>query len=55
MIAGQCHCKTYVDGQRCDRCKNGYWNFTAENPDGCQGIYDGKVYETKFNYILFLM
>ena len=37
MIAGQCHCKTYVDGQRCDRCKNGYWNFTAENPDGCQG------------------
>ena len=37
MIAGQCHCKTHVDGQRCDRCQNGYWNFTAENPDGCQG------------------
>ena len=36
-VAGQCHCKTYVGGQRCDRCLNGFWNFTLENPDGCQG------------------
>ena len=37
MVAGQCHCKTYVGGPRCDRCLNGFWNFTLENPDGCQG------------------
>ena len=39
LIAGQCHCKTNVDGQRCDRCKNGFWNFTMENWDGCQGLF----------------
>jgi laminin beta 1 len=37
LVAGQCHCKLHVDGARCDRCQNGYWNFTLENPDGCQG------------------
>ncbi len=36
LIAGQCHCKPLVEGQNCDRCKNGYFNLTAENPDGCQ-------------------
>ncbi len=36
-VAGQCHCKDNVGGQRCDRCLNGFWNFTKENPDGCQG------------------
>lgn len=35
-VAGSCHCKTNVEGRRCDACKNGFWNFTAENPDGCQ-------------------
>ncbi|XP_015599371.1 laminin subunit beta-1 isoform X2 [Cephus cinctus] len=34
--SGRCHCKTNVEGRRCDRCKNGYWNFDIENPDGCQ-------------------
>ncbi|CAD5219384.1 unnamed protein product [Bursaphelenchus okinawaensis] len=34
--AGTCYCKTHVDGPRCDRCKNGFWNFTESNPDGCQ-------------------
>ncbi len=41
-VAGQCHCKTFVGGVRCDRCMNGFWNFTLENPDGCQG-YDTKA------------
>lgn len=36
MEAGSCHCKTNVEGLRCDLCKNGYWNFTDTNPDGCQ-------------------
>ncbi|XP_058795433.1 laminin subunit beta-1 isoform X2 [Phymastichus coffea] len=34
--SGRCHCKTNVEGRRCDRCKNGFWNFTELNPDGCQ-------------------
>eukprot|EP00094_Tigriopus_californicus_P009037 TCALIF_08711-PA protein Name:"Similar to LanB1 Laminin subunit beta-1 (Drosophila melanogaster)" AED:0.08 eAED:0.08 QI:0/0.86/0.81/1/0.86/0.87/16/623/1807 len=36
LLAGQCHCKTNVGGERCDRCMNGFWNFTLDNPDGCQ-------------------
>ena len=36
LIAGRCHCKPLVEGQRCDRCQNGYFNLTAENPDGCE-------------------
>lgn len=35
-LAGSCHCKKNVEGRRCDSCKSGYWNFTSENPDGCQ-------------------
>lgn len=37
LLAGRCHCKINVDGLKCDRCKAGYWNFTADNPEGCQG------------------
>ena len=36
LPAGHCHCKERVAGARCDRCQSGYWNFTAENPAGCQ-------------------
>ncbi|XP_017782768.1 PREDICTED: laminin subunit beta-1 isoform X2 [Nicrophorus vespilloides] len=36
LIAGACHCKTNVEGRRCDYCKGGFWNFTMENPDGCE-------------------
>lgn len=36
LLSGRCHCKAYVDGLKCDRCRAGYWNFTAENPEGCQ-------------------
>ncbi|KAI4494129.1 hypothetical protein M0802_009163 [Mischocyttarus mexicanus] len=34
--SGRCHCKANVEGRRCDRCKNGFWNFNPENPVGCQ-------------------
>ncbi|CAH2007905.1 unnamed protein product [Acanthoscelides obtectus] len=36
LAAGSCHCKANVEGRRCDVCKNGYWNFTDVNPEGCQ-------------------
>lgn len=36
-IAGRCICKKNVGGEKCDRCKVGFWNFQAENPDGCEG------------------
>ncbi|XP_012542845.2 laminin subunit beta-1 [Monomorium pharaonis] len=34
--SGRCHCKPNVDGRRCDRCKNGFWNFDPDDPEGCQ-------------------
>ncbi|XP_046482664.1 laminin subunit beta-1-like [Neodiprion pinetum] len=34
--SGRCHCKLNVEGRRCDRCKAGFWNFSPENPEGCQ-------------------
>lgn len=36
IVAGQCHCKLNVKGRRCDQCREGFWNFTTENPLGCQ-------------------
>ncbi|CAF0800708.1 unnamed protein product [Brachionus calyciflorus] len=30
-----CECKENVEGEKCDICKSGYWNLTANNPDGC--------------------
>jgi laminin beta 1 len=36
FISGRCHCKKNVDGRRCDKCMNGFWNFNKENPEGCQ-------------------
>ncbi|XP_050439565.1 laminin subunit beta-1-like [Adelges cooleyi] len=36
LESGRCHCKTNVEGRRCDVCKNGFWAFSEQNPDGCQ-------------------
>ncbi|KAL5112625.1 hypothetical protein TcWFU_007975 [Taenia crassiceps] len=35
-VAGRCVCKANVGGDKCDRCRVGYWNFRADNPDGCE-------------------
>ncbi|XP_064617027.1 laminin subunit gamma-1-like [Liolophura sinensis] len=32
---GQCLCKTYTEGERCDRCKAEFYNLNIDNPDGC--------------------
>ncbi|KMQ87955.1 laminin subunit beta-1 [Lasius niger] len=34
--SGRCHCKANVEGRRCDRCKNGFWNFEPDSLEGCQ-------------------
>lgn len=34
--AGACRCKTHVKGRRCDICREGYWNLTEANLDGCE-------------------
>ncbi|KAK6634441.1 hypothetical protein RUM43_011842 [Polyplax serrata] len=36
LESGRCHCKPNVDGRRCDRCKEGFWNFDENSPEGCQ-------------------
>ncbi|XP_072241454.1 laminin subunit beta-4 [Leuresthes tenuis] len=35
-LNGQCLCKANVEGQRCDRCKHGFFSLEQENPAGCQ-------------------
>lgn len=34
--SGRCHCKVNVQGRHCNECKNGFWNFDENNPEGCQ-------------------
>uniref|UniRef100_A0AC35F6W6 Laminin subunit beta-1 n=1 Tax=Panagrolaimus sp. PS1159 TaxID=55785 RepID=A0AC35F6W6_9BILA len=36
LVAGKCYCKSNVDGNNCDRCKNGFWDLRADDPDGCK-------------------
>ncbi|CAF3482923.1 unnamed protein product [Rotaria sordida] len=32
---GQCNCKTFAEGQNCDKCRPGFFNLDPMNPDGC--------------------
>uniref|UniRef100_A0A4W3GQ35 Laminin subunit beta 3 n=1 Tax=Callorhinchus milii TaxID=7868 RepID=A0A4W3GQ35_CALMI len=34
---GRCQCKENVEGQRCDRCKAGFYALSSSNPQGCRG------------------
>ena len=34
--SGDCNCKSNVTGSKCDQCRPGYYNLSADNPDGCQ-------------------
>ncbi|XP_058032258.1 laminin subunit gamma-2 [Ahaetulla prasina] len=38
-ISGRCVCKTAVAGEQCDRCKEGYYNLNARNPEGCSPCF----------------
>ncbi|XP_028398055.1 laminin subunit beta-1-like [Dendronephthya gigantea] len=47
--AGQCICKENVGGERCDRCKSGYFNLQQDNQLGCEPCgcnSDGSVHES---------
>ncbi|XP_023255175.1 laminin subunit beta-4-like [Seriola lalandi dorsalis] len=35
-LSGRCVCKENVEGQRCDRCKHGFFNLRQDDPAGCQ-------------------
>ena len=53
LVAGRCHCKSLVEGLRCDRCQNGYFNLTSENPDGCERIQENTLlfYDIILGYV----
>ena len=36
MVAGDCFCKANVIGNKCQSCRIGYFNISANNVDGCQ-------------------
>ncbi|KAL8178113.1 UNVERIFIED_CONTAM: Laminin subunit gamma-2 [Gekko kuhli] len=38
-ISGRCVCKEAVAGDRCDRCKQGYYNLDSGNPEGCSQCF----------------
>ncbi|XP_066480634.1 laminin subunit gamma-2 [Tiliqua scincoides] len=37
--SGHCICKVAVTGDRCDSCKQGYYNLDAGNPEGCSRCF----------------
>ncbi|XP_077867614.1 laminin subunit alpha-5-like, partial [Saccoglossus kowalevskii] len=36
VVSGQCTCKEYVDGRRCDQCEDGAFDLQTRNVFGCQ-------------------
>ncbi|XP_070559223.1 laminin subunit beta-1-like [Ptychodera flava] len=36
LQAGRCICKRFAEGERCDVCRDGYWDLSFDNPEGCR-------------------
>ena len=36
LVEGQCICKQYVAGRRCEKCADGFYKLEAHNQLGCQ-------------------
>lgn len=49
LVSGRCHCKENVQGRRCDSCKPGFWDFSADNYQGCKRVFNFCLF--LFNYI----
>lgn len=53
---GQCHCNPNFDGDKCDRCKEQYYNYPACeecncDPRGVTASFAGKLYFRERPYI----
>ncbi|KAI3379666.1 hypothetical protein SNEBB_003228 [Seison nebaliae] len=35
IVSGSCRCKTNVVGENCDKCATGFYQLSADNPNGC--------------------
>ncbi|KAK8760073.1 hypothetical protein V5799_028660, partial [Amblyomma americanum] len=38
-VRDNCPCKSNVQGKNCNRCKEGYFNLEASNPEGCSRCF----------------
>ena len=38
-----------VEGARCEKCKNGYFNLTKENSEGCERKFKNFIFLVQFN------
>jgi coxsackievirus/adenovirus receptor len=43
LRAGECICKENVNGVRCDRCKDGFFNLQQDNLQGCEGKWYNSI------------
>ncbi|XP_037085132.1 laminin subunit alpha-2-like isoform X2 [Pollicipes pollicipes] len=53
--SGQCQCKTNVRGDSCDRCVDGTFGMSADNPDGCTACFcftrSGQCSQAEFSWV----
>ena len=42
---GHCNCKTFVDGNKCKSCDDGYYRLSQTNMMGCTGRWSNLSFE----------